>query len=409
MWFLELHKLDIDLDFWALLDPSPHCNHPDLVHGLMQNATNESEAMMLIDIEPASLLSMTTSSWLLIIHQSLLLLLVLERFLLPKIGSSEVSREHLTLMMLVYIASAADILEFVSEGMRVEVLTCDRVLLLAVMVIWSWSLLQYTLGPCSTTIWSSSEDLSWDGTTSSSLLSVCPWEIKDIVVAIFLQDGPFLVMRIYFLIRFNEFDETTFFFAGKNVFILVLQIYHLCAIFSEHRRQNLPGTRRVVCTWPKSASGYFGGKPQDLALSRASLTWWPQNSLPSPSRLSAYHRNEAFPDVERVLGSGTLDRHTNTAERRLRSPAPPDRCSTAPLPRSPRRKTPLTTSTSLNTTTKNTSASAEQHMLPLNSGAVSRPHSNVFRYSFNGGHSRADSSSGASLPRFQYDNGAFLF
>lgn len=414
MWFLELHRLEIDLDFWALLDPSPHCNLPNLSHGLLRNATNESateEAMKVIDIDrPASLLSMTTSSWLLIIHQSLLLLLVLERFLLPKIGSSEVSREHLTLTMLVYVASAADILEFVSEGMRVEVLTCDRVLLLAVMVIWSWSLLQYTLGPCSTTIWGSSEDLSWDGTTSSSLRSVCPWEIKDIVVAIFMQDGPFLIMRIYFLIRFNEFDETTFFFAGKNVFILVLQIYHLCAIFSERRRQNSPSTRRVVCTWPKSASGYFGGKTQDLALSRASLTWWPQNSLPSPSRLSAYHRNEGFPDVERVLGTGTLDRQTretSTAERRQRSPATIDRCSTAPLPRSPRRKGQLTASTSLNTTTKNTSA--EQHMLPLNSGAVSRPHSNVFRYSFNGGHSRANSSSGASLPRFQYDNGAFLF
>ena len=372
--------------------------------------------MQVSDGSPApSLLVLTTDSWLLIIHQSLLLLLVLERFFLPKLGSSEVSREHLTLTLLVYVATAADILVFITEGMRAELLTCDRVLLLSIMVVWSWSLLQYTLGPCSSSGWGSADDLSWDGTSSSNLFSVCPWEIKDIVVAIFMQDGPFLVMRLYFLIRFNEFDETTFFFAGKNFFILVLQGYHLFAIFSEHRRQKLPGTRRVVTTWPKTASGYFGNKTQDLALSRASLTWWPQNSLPTPARMSAYHRNEGFPDVDRVLGSGTLERQmTGTVERRATAAAAERRAAAAPevssasLPRSPKRKVQITNSASIIGGSRHTSPeSAEQHMLPLNSGAVSRPHSNVFRYSFNGGHSRGNSSSGTSLPKF--DSGSFLF
>ncbi|XP_071504797.1 transmembrane protein 26-like [Diadema antillarum] len=410
LWFLELDRLQIELDFWALLRPSEHCsNFPNYMVDNNSTLTNESSSVVFDEGHAPSLVAMTNEAWLMVVHQSLLLLLVLERFLLPKLGSSEVSREHLTLAMLVYVASAADILEFISEGMKVEMLSCDRVLLLIIMIIWSWSLLQYTLGPCSSNVWGSAEDLSWDGTTSSGLLSACSWEVKDVAVAMFMQDGPFLVMRLYFMIRFHIFDETTFFFAGKNFFVLMLQVYHLCSIFAEHRRQNLPGSRRVVCTWPKSASGYFGGKTQDLALSRASLTWWPQNSLPSPSRLSAYHRNEAFPDVDRVLGTGTLERQmASTAERR--SPAPPNQMSTAPLPRSPKRKGQVTASTSLTTGSRQTTAgSAEQHMLPLNSGVISRPQSNVFRYSFNGGHSRADSSSGASLPRFQFDNGAFLF
>lgn len=62
-------------------------------------------------------LILTTQSWSIALQQALLFVLILGRWLLPK---GELTRDQLSQLLLVYIGIAADILEFVTENLKLE-------------------------------------------------------------------------------------------------------------------------------------------------------------------------------------------------------------------------------------------------------------------------------------------------
>lgn len=52
-----------------------------------------------------------------------------------------------------------------------------------------------------------------------------------IIAAMFMQDGPFLILRLYLVIKYDFFMDSTFlFYIGKNIISLLLMIYRLCVI-----------------------------------------------------------------------------------------------------------------------------------------------------------------------------------
>lgn len=52
-----------------------------------------------------------------------------------------------------------------------------------------------------------------------------------ILAAMFMQDGPFLILRIYLVITYDFFNDSKFmFYIGKNIVSLLLMIYRLYVI-----------------------------------------------------------------------------------------------------------------------------------------------------------------------------------
>ena len=52
-----------------------------------------------------------------------------------------------------------------------------------------------------------------------------------IIAAMFMQDGPFLILRLYLIITYDFFLDSKFlFYIGKNIISLLLMIYRLYVI-----------------------------------------------------------------------------------------------------------------------------------------------------------------------------------
>ncbi|XP_072827557.1 transmembrane protein 26 isoform X2 [Vicugna pacos] len=81
--------------------------------------------------------------WTLGLHQTFLLMLIIGRWLLP-IGG-EITRDQLSQLLLMFVGTAADILEFTSETLEEENVRNSPALVYAILVIWTWSMLQFPL------------------------------------------------------------------------------------------------------------------------------------------------------------------------------------------------------------------------------------------------------------------------
>ncbi|XP_066099809.1 transmembrane protein 26 isoform X2 [Saccopteryx bilineata] len=81
--------------------------------------------------------------WTLALHQTFLLMLIIGRWLLP-IGAT-ITRDQLSELLLMFVGTAADILEFTSETLAIKNVRNNPVLVYAILFIWTWSMLQFPL------------------------------------------------------------------------------------------------------------------------------------------------------------------------------------------------------------------------------------------------------------------------
>ncbi|PIK52439.1 putative transmembrane protein [Apostichopus japonicus] len=169
-----------------------------------------------------------------LLQQSMMLVFILGRWLGPK-GS--LTREQLSQLLLAYVGMAADMLEFITETLTIPRVACDDIFFTIVMVLWSWSLLQFTLGLTATkqrktrvvgTAKAQQEGCSVVHGVRSFLLCCCGGEIWALLVSVIMQDGPYLAMRLYLLIKLSEFGQI--FFTAKNGILLCLQLYRIAVV-----------------------------------------------------------------------------------------------------------------------------------------------------------------------------------
>lgn len=66
--------------------------------------------------------------------------------------------------------------------------------------------------------------------TSPSRLLNLRTDIWSTVEALFIQDGPFLVVRLIVMLNFNVIHQMLIFFAIKNFLVVVLNIYRLSVL-----------------------------------------------------------------------------------------------------------------------------------------------------------------------------------
>ena len=105
----------------------------------------------------------------------------------------------------------------------------NRPLCAVILSIWSWSLLQFTM--VLTAIGKdtpSPSTLPSNGATSVE--PCCTPEVYGIVISMFMQDAPFLVLRLLLIFKYDVFSYTNMFFTCKNTLVCMLLMYRLIVI-----------------------------------------------------------------------------------------------------------------------------------------------------------------------------------
>ncbi|KAJ8704917.1 hypothetical protein PYW08_012237 [Mythimna loreyi] len=203
IWLLELHKVDLRL----------------------QKLVNDTYVETDLPIPGAS--KIPTDTWVTLIEQFLMLTLIVGRWLLPK---GDLTRDQLSQLLLVYIGTAADIIEFF-DSFKDEKVATEKVLVLLTLAIWSWSLMQFTV------VLTATKSRKSRGTANRSDINsracCCSIEVCAIMMNIALQDAPFLAFRLLIICHYKIINYMNMFFTCKNTLVILLQIYRLYVLHLE--------------------------------------------------------------------------------------------------------------------------------------------------------------------------------
>ncbi|XP_063371990.1 transmembrane protein 26 [Cydia amplana] len=202
IWLLELHKVDVRVNN-------------------QQTPSNETT----IGLGVAA--KIPTDMWVTLIEQFLMLTLIVGRWLLPK---GDLTRDQLSQLLLVYIGTAADIIEFF-DSFKDEKVASEKVLVLLTLAIWSWSLVQFTV------VLTATKSRKSRGTANRSDMNsracCCSIEVCAIMMNIALQDAPFLAFRLLIIAHYKIINYMNIFFTCKNTLVILLQIYRLYVLHLE--------------------------------------------------------------------------------------------------------------------------------------------------------------------------------
>ncbi|KAG8434412.1 hypothetical protein GDO86_012691 [Hymenochirus boettgeri] len=166
------------------------------------------------------------STWLKTLEQTMILALVMVRWVMPK---GEMNRIQLSELLLIYIALGADILDILGLIKEPELETSWAVNIVG-LSIFSWALLQFTLVLTQTQSTESiSNNTSLDA-KCSYVSSCCTSEVWSLLIAVGMQDGPFLIFRLYVMIKEEVLNEMMIFFICKNILTVAIEIYRIFVI-----------------------------------------------------------------------------------------------------------------------------------------------------------------------------------
>jgi len=188
----------------------------------------------------------TENAWILGLHQTLLFVLVIGRWLLPK---GDITRNQLSQLLLVFIGVGADILEFATETLDDDDKACEMATLhILIYVVWTWSLIQFTLvltasksrrtRVCYSDAGEDQVIVGNDGCCTRTIFGNA--EVWGILATLICQDVPFLTFRLYTIIQYRLDNQMMIFFTGKNILVVFLQMYRLCILQMEKNKQPDP-------------------------------------------------------------------------------------------------------------------------------------------------------------------------
>lgn len=140
-------------------------------------------------------------------------LLVLGYWLLPREGQK---RTELSEVLLQYLAMASDIMELYALFDDDGVLT-DTGLTYGILAVWSISFIQFVIVP----------DVLKTSTEEESEVKSVWKELREPLTAFFLQDAPFLSLRISVMARLNLITHSLVFFQLKNILAIIIQLYKI--------------------------------------------------------------------------------------------------------------------------------------------------------------------------------------
>lgn len=206
IWLLELDKIDRRLRFEQetgnlnLTALGADLKHLDKLLGVQIKLPD-------IQVDP--------STWITLIEQFLMLILIIGRWMLPK---GDLTRDQLSQLLLVYIGTAADIIEFF-DSYKDNTIASEPLLVFLTLGIWSWSLLQFTIVLSATR----SRKPRGGGTMNQEEPEsndccggcCCSIDVWGIALNIVLQDAPFLAFRMLIILHYRIVTYMNVFFTCK--------------------------------------------------------------------------------------------------------------------------------------------------------------------------------------------------
>ncbi|KAL7857591.1 hypothetical protein SRHO_G00164900 [Serrasalmus rhombeus] len=227
IWILELHHQQNK-------SSSAKCgklDSPESIKNIfnsMRNTTNGTEAYKFFKDSAKFLSSVCANDWILALHQILLILLIVGKWLMP-IGEG-VTRDQLSQLLLIFVGTAADILEFTSETLS-DVKDNSPQLVYIILAVWTWSMLQFPFH-LSVVNSKAGDECESQPDTFLNRHSTDFWAV---VETLFIQDGPFLLVRLTVMIHFNIIHQMLVFFTIKNLLVVTLNVYRMWVIFHDYR------------------------------------------------------------------------------------------------------------------------------------------------------------------------------
>lgn len=205
IWLLELDKIDRRLRF---AEETGNLNLTALGADLKHLDKLLGVKIKLPDIQ------VDPSTWITLIEQFLMLILIIGRWMLPK---GDLTRDQLSQLLLVYIGTAADIIEFF-DSYKDNTIASEPLLVFLTLGIWSWSLLQFTIVLSATR----SRKPRGGGSMSQEPESndccggcCCSIDVWGIALNIVLQDAPFLAFRLLIILHYRIVTYMNVFFTCK--------------------------------------------------------------------------------------------------------------------------------------------------------------------------------------------------
>ncbi|KAJ8386873.1 hypothetical protein AAFF_G00165740 [Aldrovandia affinis] len=222
IWFLELDLLQSKLPVNISFGSDHHLlSHIPIAAGLVQ-------------LDP--------ENWAAGLEQTMLIVLVLGRWLMPK---GDMSRDQLSQLLMVYVGLGADILDIFDTFKEPEVKT-NRAVILVGLSLFTWALMQFPLVLTQTSLSKAQPGLDRspmeaggpaiiaDRTAGDRFTSCCSSEVWSLLLTVGLQDGPFLVYRLYLMVQENVLNQLMIFFTCKNILVVLLEIYRILVVQCEH-------------------------------------------------------------------------------------------------------------------------------------------------------------------------------
>ncbi|KAK6481997.1 transmembrane protein 26-like [Huso huso] len=227
IWILEDHYYHYDIEDTTNL--TRKCQQLD-ESNISTNPGSQTRGIPHLDKGLRLLNSTCSDAWKLGLHQTLLLTLIIGKWLLP-IGIG-ISKDQLSQLLLIFVGIAADILEFTSETLSEDKVKTNTVLVYTILAVWTWSMLQF---PLHVAVINTESSDACQNPPSSSLLSTHKADIWNIVISLFIHDGPFFVVRMVVMCSYGVIHQMLVFFTIKNCLVVTLQLYRLYVIIEEYR------------------------------------------------------------------------------------------------------------------------------------------------------------------------------
>ncbi|KAK0176829.1 hypothetical protein PV328_000931 [Microctonus aethiopoides] len=196
IWLLELDKLERRM---RVRDSNINISETLDLTNLAADDLKHLEKVFGVNLKLPDI-KISTETWVTLIEQFLMLVLIVGRWMLPK---GDLTRDQLSQLLLVYIGTAADIIEFF-DSFKEDKIGRELVLVYLTLGIWSWSLMQFTVVLTAT---KSRKCRLSSGTTIkkkvSSKTSCCSIDVWAIAINMILQDAPFLAFRLIIIIHYQ--------------------------------------------------------------------------------------------------------------------------------------------------------------------------------------------------------------
>ncbi|XP_031724739.1 transmembrane protein 26 [Anarrhichthys ocellatus] len=185
----------------------------------------------------AAIVELDPKNWVVGLEQTMLIVLVLGRWLMPK---GDMSRDQLSQLLMVYVGLGADILDILDTFKEPEVKTNQTVVYMG-LGLFSWALMQFTLVLTQTQLpegeppQKSAGGLARRPAAPSSSASCCSSEVWSLLLTVGVQDGPFLLYRLYLMVQERVLNQLMIFFTCKNILVVLLELYRIFVVQCQQR------------------------------------------------------------------------------------------------------------------------------------------------------------------------------